>query len=369
MSNKAKDFAVAVLFCLFIVGGCVVCLLNPPNAHSDTERRTLAQFPKITWDAVLDTSWMQDFEDYTLDQFPLRDTFRRLKAFTHYYIFAQKDNNDIYIAGDVVSKLDFPLREDNVLHAANRFEDMYEKFFKDTDANMYYAVIPDKNYFMAEENGYPALDYDRLLAIMKENMTDFSYIDIFGQLSLGDYYRTDTHWKQESLFGVADTLAGAMGVGDSLNKEFTAVTHTPFYGVYYGQAALPLPPDTLTYLTSDVLDGCTVTNFETGKTGPVYDLSKLTSQDPYEMYLSGPISLLTIENPAAETERELVIFRDSFGSSIAPLLVPAYSKITLVDIRYILPDYIERFVDLTTADDVLFLYSTLVLNSSKDTLK
>ena len=30
----------------------------------------------------------------------------QLKAFTHYYAFAQKDNNDIYLVGDQVSKLD-----------------------------------------------------------------------------------------------------------------------------------------------------------------------------------------------------------------------------------------------------------------------
>ena len=34
------------------------------------------------------------------------------------------------------------------------------------------------------------------------------------------------------------------------------------------------------------------------------------------------------------TDRELVIFRDSFASSLAPLLMEQYAKITLVDIRY-----------------------------------
>lgn len=368
MNNKTKNILVSVLFCLFIVGGAIACIFKPMDDFSINERRELKKFPKITWSSILDTSWMKNFEDYTLDQFPLRDTFREFKAFTHYFVFGQKDNNDIYLVGDVVSKLEYPLREEQILHAANRFEAMYEQFFADTDANMYYSIIPDKNYFIAEENGYPALDYDKLLSLMKENMTDFSYIDIFNKLSIDDYYRTDTHWKQECLAGVVDTLSSAMGVRDQISDEFTAITHAPFYGVYYGQAALPLTPDTLTYLTNDILEGCIVTNYETGKVGTVYDLDKLNSHDPYEMYLSGPISLMTIENPAAATDRELVIFRDSFGSSIAPLLVSAYSKITLVDIRYIVPDYIERFVDLSSADDVLFLYSTLVLNNA-NTLK
>lgn len=69
----------------------------------------------------------------------------------------------------------------------------------------------------------------------------------------------------------------------------------------------------------------------------------------------------------ASSSKELVLFRDSFGSSIAPLLLEGYSKITLVDIRYIHPDYLEQYMDFTDCD-VLFLYSTLVLNNS-DTLK
>ena len=41
--------------------------------------------------------------------------------------------------------------------------------------------------------------------------------------------------------------------------------------------------------------------------------------DPYSVFLSGSKSLLTITNPSADTDRELVIFRDSFASSLAPL--------------------------------------------------
>ena len=83
----------------------------------------------------------------------------------------------------------------------------------------------------------------------------------------------------------------------------------------------------------------------------------------YEVFLSGSRSLLTIENPNASTDRELIIFRDSFGSSIAPLLVKDYAKVTLVDIRYIQIDVLDRFLTFE-GQDVLFLYSTLVLNNS-----
>ena len=82
-----------------------------------------------------------------------------------------------------------------------------------------------------------------------------------------------------------------------------------------------------------------------------------------DVFLSGAKSLLTIENPNATTDRELVVFRDSFGSSMVPLLVRDYAKVTLVDIRYLSSQLLGRFMEFN-GQDVLFLYSTLVLNNS-----
>jgi hypothetical protein len=146
---------------------------------------------------------------------------------------------------------------------------------------------------------------------------------------------------------------------------------TPFYGVYYGQAALPVEPDTLIYLTGGALDGCTVTAYPAGKPveSVVYNMEKAHGKDPYEMFLSGTQPLLVIENPNAEAERELILFRDSFGSSLAPLLAEGYSKITVVDIRYVNSAFLGGLVDFSEKAgrevDVLFLYSAQVLNSMK----
>ena len=96
---------------------------------------------------------------------------------------------------------------------------------------------------------------------------------------------------------------------------------------------------------------------------PVYSMELAQGRDPYEMYLGGSKSLITIENPDALSSKELVIFRDSFGSSISPLLIESYSKITLVDIRYIMSANVGMFVDFDN-QDVLFLYSLPVLNNS-----
>ena len=138
-----------------------------------------------------------------------------------------------------------------------------------------------------------------------------------------------------------------------------------FYGVYYGQAALPHAPERLFYLDNAVIQDLKVYNAETSSDIPVYDLSAAAGRDPYEMFLGGARSIIRITNPNAAKERRLIVFRDSFGSSIAPLLAAGYSEITLVDIRYIAPSALGRLVDFAKADDALFLYSASVINNSE----
>ena len=362
MNRKIKDALTLGIAAAFVLMFALWSICKSDDAVSESERRPLKQFPTLNVEEVLSGRFQSNFESYTLDQFPLRDTFRTLKALAVRDLFREKDNNGIYVADGYAAKLDPTLNESSLDHAADRFRYVYETYFKDTGANVYLSVIPDKNYFLAAENGYPAMDYDKLFALVQEK-TDFAqYIDLTDALSLSSYYRTDTHWRQEALVPVASLLADAMDV--SIPTDFTPVTlDTPFYGVYRGQSALPLAPDGLTYLTNDVLDACRVYDYENSEYLPVYTLEKADGSDPYEIFLSGPKSLLRIENPNAKTERRLIVFRDSFAASLVPLLAEGYSEITLVDIRYLSPTMLDKFIDLT-AQDVLFLYSASVLNDS-----
>jgi len=362
MSEKLKNILVICMTAAFLFGFAAWLVLKPADRESVSERRALAEFPEFGCESVLTGKFMADFEKYTLEQFPLRDQFRTIKAVTVFYFLRQKDNNDIYVKNRYASKLDYPVNSDSVRHALERFQFVYGKYIAGGKGKTYLSVIPDKNYFMAQANGYLSMDYEKLISQVKEGTGFAEYIDITHLLELSDYYATDTHWRQEEILEAAGYIAGKMGV--TLSAKYTKnEVQAPFYGVYYGQSALPLPADTLYYLDNDVLKKCRVYDYETNAIIPVYDLEKLKGNDLYEMFLSGSKSLLTIENPAASTDKELIIFRDSFGSSIAPLFAEGYAKITLVDIRYISPNILDRFIDFGS-QDVLFLYSASVLNNS-----
>ena len=189
-------------------------------------------------------------------------------------------------------------------------------------------------------------------------------MDIAAGLTLADYYRTDPHWRQEQLHPTADALLTAMGAPVSGTRDETlCALEGAFHGSYWGKTEEPLEPDTLSYLTSPVLEGCTVHNYETDTDGGVYDFT--AAQDaPYDLFLSGSRSLLRIDNPNALSDRTLVVFRDSFGSSIIPLLAESYRTVYAVDIRYLASDRLGRVVDFPDDADVLLLYSATVLQNS-----
>ena len=361
--KRNQAILTAFFLAAFLFGFAVFAWLKPADAQSQAERRSLAQFPAFSWERFTGGKWTENFESYTLDQFPLREQFRTLKSLVSLGIFRQKDNNGVYFADGYVAKLEYPANDDSLAHAQERFQFVYDKYLTGTNVKVYLSVIPDKNYFLAERNGYPALDYNAFFSSMQKSLPWATYIDLTGSLELSDYYRTDIHWRQEKLVPAAQTIAEEMGT--SVSDNFTVKTlDRDYYGLYYGYAALPIKPEKISYLTNSTLENAVVTNFETNKTGPVYDMDKAAGKDPYEMFLSGSVALLTIDNPEAKTDKELVIFRDSFASSLAPLLLEGYAKITLVDIRYLPSVRLGSFLEFSD-QDVLFLYSVPVLNNSE----
>lgn len=362
MKNMNKNKVLVCLMAACLLGLSLFTWFKPADDFSDTERRGLKQFPKLSVETLIDGTFAKNFESYALDQFPLRDGFRAIKSWTAANVFQQKDVNGLYRYDDHIASVEYPMNPDSLEWAVGRFDNVYEMYLKDTDTNLYFSIIPDKNCFLANDSGHLSMDYGRFAAEMVGKVPYLHYIDIMHQLTADDYYLTDSHWKQETLMDTAQVLADAMGV--TLQTQYEQVMlATPFYGVYYGQFARPTKADQLSYLTNETLEQCKVFDWQNNEMIPMYDLDKALGKDPYELFLGGPLSLVTIENPSATTDRELVIFRDSFGSSIAPLFAEAYGKITLVDIRYIQPAALKNYIDFDQ-QDVLFLYSTSVLNNS-----
>ena len=351
-----KNKILSILFVSYLSLMLIFNILTPDNKISRSERRKLQTLTSPTISNILNKKFMEDLDSYVSDQFILREIFRKTKAAVNYNIFQKIDNNKIFLYKDHIFKSDYPTNKKSIKNFINKVNSISSNLSENN--KVYYSIIPDKNYYL-DSNKYLNIDYDYLYnQILNIN---HNYIELRDVLTLNDYYKTDIHWKQENLCKVVERLSHYYNFTPSCN--YTKQTYNNFYGSYYGQSALNIEPDTLTYLIDNHIMNSKVYYLEDRKNDKVYIEDKLNNLDSYDIFLSGPSSYIEIINNNNTTTKELVIFRDSFSSSLAPLLLPYYKKITLIDIRYINSENYLKKINFNN-QDVLIIYSTLLINNS-----
>ncbi len=364
MCDKIKNIILTALLALMIFGLGAYMLISPSQEFSESERRVLAQFPETSVKTLLNGSFMKDFETYTLDQFPFRDTFRSVKMFSALKVFNNLTANDLYTFGDYVIKQEYPLDEKVVQGNLDTINRVFASCVEGKTDRIFFSLIPDKNYYFSKISGRLSFDWTALEGIVSDKAEWSEYIDITDTLTGDSYYMTDTHWSQDKILDTADRVLSSLG--KDMPGDYTENTlDKEFWGVYTGQLMLPLKADKIVYLTNEIIDSYEVTSLDSmgnQQKDHVYNHAKLDSKDTYDFFMSGAVPLVVINNPTVTDGSHLILFRDSFGSSLAPLLAQCYSKTTVIDLRYINPSFLSFFADFNNAD-VLFMYSPLVLNS------
>lgn len=363
--KKFKTIATVAAFGLLTIGlGLATCLIKDKE-YSVYERRQLAQMPQYDAQAPL-ADYFSGWEDYLVDQFALRDQLRFMKSIFARDILRSSDVNGYFVKEGSEAQLLYPMNRAWIDSNLTAVERVRSELFADSSA--YFALIPDKSVYMDAPLG---LDYDYIRASASERI-QAEQIDLAGALTADDFYRTDIHWKQENLREVYETLRARMNpdlpAWETLNAELQSAGD--FYGVLYGQAAYPIAPDELNYLTGDWLDRCTLKVIDNGSSAEIYQPDKISGDDPYDLFMGGENAITILENPNVQNGRELVLFRDSFGRSMAPLLAAGYEKITLIDLRWIKSAYLAQFSQYLPVSgstdrkvDLLVLLSGQVLNS------
>ena len=355
-----REILTAAVF-IVIVG--VLFVLNnaiPTPPVLVAERRVPAKFPEFTMRAISSGTFMNKFDDYASDHFSFRDTFRGINAFITLDVYQMSDKSGLYRSKNVgvgefkrTDATSFRQTAERVKSAAATLEGK--------DMNIYYSIVPDKSTFA--EKYMPGFDLGLAESILSDVLGGYKYISIDSALGAGSFYKTDLHWNQAKISDVAARLLSEMGTG-AVPGENPVESAGEFRGVYAGQLALPVAADTMSYVDVPGLEVSYLSEktlqFESG---PIYDTGRFNGVDPYDLFLRGPQPLIVIENKEATVQRELYLFRDSFGSSLAPLLASGYSKITLIDLRYINLALLPQFVDFVPGSDVLFIYGSQIFNN------
>ena len=356
MNDKIKDIVVTLVFLITIISLFLINVIKKDTDISIAERRKLATMPELTTKSLFDGTYFKKFDSYVTDQFIKRDTFRKIKIDIE--LSTKGEYNNLYMYDDYIVEEIFPLNTNSINNLTNKIS-YIKNTYLNNNSNIYYTIIPDKNYFV--NKGNLKLDYNKLQDMMKNNLTNLNYINIFDKLTLDNYYKTDTHWKQEDLFDVANTIANQMNFALTNNNVVNTVT--TFKGSYAGRLSVTKDIDTIKTISNPSIDHSSVYNYETKQYTKIYDFDKLKSLDKYDIYLSGASSIIDIVNPTSNSNRELIVFRDSYGSSLIPLLMDGYKKITVIDIRYVSSRILNNYIKFNN-QDVLFMYSILTINNS-----
>ena len=355
-----KNKILSISFIIIIFSLSIISIILPDKDISETERRYLMHFPTLNIKTIFNGDFFEEFNTYTVEQFPFREIFIKIKGLATNKLFLKKEENGVFIKDGNFFEISSSINDKSIDYFLELVTKIKNNF---SSENIYYSIIPDKNYYTKEE--IPKINYNELVETINQNLQDITYINIFNKLSLDSYYKTDIHWKQEKIGEVVKTIALHMN-NEPIDIKYNKLTYDNFYGALYGKIPNNEKPDTITYLIDENTINTKVFDYEKNQYYKVYEEQNLKNIDSYDIFLGGAKALLIMENKNSKTDKELVIFRDSFGSSLAPLLLPYYKRITLVDLRYINSDYIinNNLIDFNNNQDILFIYGIPIINNS-----
>ena len=228
MANKGR--LTTGIFCLFLAGLLAWHIALPDRARSETENRTLAQFPDFSWETLKNGSFTAGMEDYFADQFPLRDDWTGLKARCE-QMLGKREFNGVYLCGDtLIAKVDEPDR----LQAEKNL-DYVKRFGEASHGRVLLGLIPSAAEVWKDRlpQGAPSFDQAAFIQNAAEK-TGLPTVDLLGALTehAGEpiYYRTDHHWNNIGSYRGYREAAALLGCTDLLEPLETARVDNHFSG-------------------------------------------------------------------------------------------------------------------------------------------
>ena len=346
-----KDKILVCLFSFIMIFFFSFNILTPDNDISISERRRLKSFPKFSINSIFNGELRNDFDNYVTDQFVFRDSFRKISAFIDLKV--KGSYHDLFLYNNYIIEDKKSINYSSINNFINKVNNIKSLCLKNSN-KVYYSIIPEKMYFASNKELFDTIE-DTL-----KSSFDFKYIKIDDTLRLNSYYKSDPHWKQEELINTSNRINTFMN-NNSFN-DYNKKKISNFKGTYYYQLPVFNGNDELFIMNSKYTNNSYLYDYVSNNKSDLYSRSN-NSIDLYDTYLGGSKAIISIINKTNTSNKELIVFRDSFASSISPLLLDGYSKITLIDTRYISPNLISNYIEFDN-QDILFLYSTLIINNS-----
>lgn len=397
LRRRAEVLTVS-LITAFILCFSVWCLVAPKQTFSENENRTLASWPVYSFDTLKDGSYMSGIQTYLSDHFPLRDPFMTLKT-KYEMLTGREEINDIYLAKDgyYIEAYKTPKQQKKIITQFQKLQDAITTDAKENvrvmlvptaistynaklpscapdrgvlrqvdTMNEIYAALPNMqnvDAWRALQTAAVQEETDRTLASGEADgaqpvaEAEDTGCDTFAADGL--YYHTDHHWTTHGAYVGYQAYCDAAGLSPIPEADFqkTCVT-TDFHGTIFSKLHDSTVPGDAITLYEYPANQLTVSYPDTGEvTDTLYNRDYLAQKDKYSVFLSNLHPLVEITNATADSDRQLVLIKDSYANSMVPFLVNHYQKIYVFDTRYYRfgpSSFINEHPEVT---DVLLLYN------------
>ncbi len=359
MKRNACHIVTVALFGLVILLVPLYWLLFPRKTFSESERRYLSEPPKLSAASLKNWAFDDAVETYLADQLPARDALVGLDAYT-VLLSGRQVSREIWVDREgYLVEAPIDVAPEQIDKRLKRMAALGER----TGLPVYVMAVPSTGYVhraaLPQALGELYRDEEILQRIYDApGVVPVALADTFLQEGQSWYYRTDHHWTGPGAYAAYRLFMAAAGHEALPYDGYYHHTVDGYVGSTRSRSALWLAkPDTLT--VDEPMDTpVTVTFSDDDKVcGSLFFYDHLSEYDWYPLFLDGNHPVTVVENGRAPADAPtLMLVKDSFGNTLAPLLAPSYKKIVLVDPRY----YRGSVADLCGeygADEVLFCYS------------
>ena len=230
------------------------------------------------------------------------------------------------------------------------------------NVNVYSMVLPTSSSFYLPEK-YQNLaysekeDFDKIDAALNNVISVDAYGILNAHKDEAIYSRTDHHWQPLGAYYAAQQFALTAGVPYPELSEYETVTLPGYVGTLYmytQSATLMNNPEDFVYYKPQT--PVTVTQYNTRFENPVaanllFDPSFMANSGYYMVF--GSDERIVHVNTECKNGRNLVIFKDSYGNALLPMLTSSFENIYLCDIRYFDLNAVD-FINRVGGTDLLF---------------
>ena len=369
--KKAYKALPAFIFVIFIFAMLILFLVLPKSKYSSSEKRYLSDMPKFSSSTLFSGEFGEKFETYLSDHTAFRNFYVGLNA---YYNLALGNNGS---CGIYNCKNNYLVNDPCEYDRLSTNLDVIKEFAENTDIDTTVLIAPSTGYICSDILPKNHLTYndDKLFELINKKLSSTHFADIRNafksEYENGNqiYYKTDHHWTSYGAFVAYKELSDYLGYTANEKAIYDITSYDDFYGTTYSSSGFWLTPaDKIevwdnksndSYITTTITDGA-----NTIEQDDMFFYDHLTEDDKYPVFIDGNHPLTVIKNTNADSDKNLLIIKDSFAHSLTPFLADHYSTITLVDMRYY-KDKVSKLIEDNNYDQILFLYS--IDNLSTDT--